>query len=175
MGYGPYFAGIHGNALVNSGNTLLVPSISTTAGDPMPLFDNQSGIVEDGTIDALDLVNTGTLEATTVRTSDLLAIPSGTITDLSGTWIARNGSFTLPAGDKLAGIAGSVTLDGAGSGFGALSNSYQALETILAGGTLAVLNGATFGIDPTPGATIVAGGTTFYGGTLMTFGNAGLL
>ncbi len=175
-------AAAFGNVLVNMDNSI---SGVGDIGAGMLVLDNRAGgsiAAQSGTLtlDPAGFSNLGTLAAR----SGTLMITVGTYASLGATWIAQSGTIALPAAAGIPSISGSVTLDGAGaeivsssgSNIPVLTNSYLAPQTIQAGGTLAVLNGAMFGMVRTPGTTIVAGGSTLVAGNvLQPFGNAGLV
>ncbi len=179
---GAIAAAATGDMLVNVDNTI---SGGEGIGSGGLVLDNEAaGLIEATsgtmTLDPLSLTNAGTLEADGAN----LVITTGTYTDLTGSWIADNSTIALPAPNGFAGVAGDLALLGTaaefvsstGTGVPSLTNSYLAPETILAGGAIAVFNGATFGIAVTPTNTSVVGPTTIVtGGSLESFGNAGLL
>jgi hypothetical protein len=179
---GAIAAAATGEVLVNVDNTI---SGDEGIGAGGLVLDNEAaGLIEatsgSMTLDPLNLANTGTLEAD----GGTLDVTTGIYTDLTGSWIADGSTIALPAPGGIAGVEGYLVLEGTaaelvsstGTNVPSLTNSYLAPETILAGGAIAVFNGATFGIAVTPTNTVVVGSSTVVtGGSLQPFGNAGLL
>ena len=182
-----------GRVTLNGGTIFNIGSLSGLVSGNGTIFNPGATLINSGTIlndggaffELAPLTNTGTLMTSGsggsflgVQTTSFSNLSNGTLT--GGTYIAQGtnlASFNLiqlpiSASSPATTLAATLILDGPGAGIGGTANNAffsigTQLRTIAAGGTLQLLNGASF---TDTGTLTDAGLLTLNGGTLSSSG-----